>query len=109
VHYDIVYNNILHKYVLCSIIYVNILIDKKVETMTGKEAKKRIEKQFKRQNEHIKENYDRVSVTLPKGTKDRIKALGLSMNGYINKLVLEDLERLEAAQEPRDIVGVIIE
>ena len=64
---------------------------------------------YKKQNDKIKENYDRISVTLPKGTKDRVKALGLSMNGDINKLVLEDLERLEAAQEPRDIVGVIVE
>ena len=77
--------------------------------MTGKEAKKRLENQYKRQNDHIKNTYDRISVTLPKGTKDRVKALGLSMNGYINKLVLEDLEKLEAAAAPRDIVGIIIE
>ena len=63
--------------------------------MTGKEAQKRIAKQYKRQNEYIKDNYDRVSVTLPKGTKDRIKALGLTVNGIINDLVLAELERLE--------------
>lgn len=63
--------------------------------MTGKEAQKRIAKQYKRQNEYIKDNYDRVSVTLPKGTKDRIKALGLTVNGIINDLVLSELERLE--------------
>lgn len=63
--------------------------------MTGKEAQKRIAKQYKRQNEYIKDNYDRVSVTLPKGTKDRIKALGLTVNGIINDVVLAELERLE--------------
>ena len=63
--------------------------------MQGKEAKKRLENQYKRQNEHIKENYDRVSVTLPKGTKERIQAQGLTVNGYINMLVLEDLKRKE--------------
>lgn len=63
--------------------------------MTGKEAKKRLEKQYKRQNEHIKENYDRVSITLPKGTKDRIKSTGESINAYISRLVLEDLKRME--------------
>ena len=63
--------------------------------MTGKEAQKRIVKQYKRQNEYIKGNYDRVSATLPKGTTDRIKALGLSINGFINDLVLAELERLE--------------
>lgn len=63
--------------------------------MTGKEAQKRIVKQYKRQNEYIKGNYDRVSATLPKGTTERIKALGLSVNGLINSLVLAELERLE--------------
>ena len=63
--------------------------------MTGKEAQKRILKQYKRQNEYIKGKYDRVSATLPKGTTERIKALGLSVNGLINKLVLAELERLE--------------
>lgn len=41
------------------------------------------------------QNYDRVSATLPKGTTERIKALGLSINGFINDLVLAELERLE--------------
>lgn len=59
--------------------------------MTGKEAKERLEKQYKRQNEHIKENYDRISITLPKGTKERIKSKGESINGYITRLVLTDL------------------
>ena len=61
--------------------------------MTGKEAKERLEKQYKRQNEHIKENYDRISITLPKGTKDRIKSKGESINGYITRLVLTDLDK----------------
>lgn len=63
--------------------------------MTGKEAIERLEKQYKRQNEHIKENYDRVSITLPKGTKERIKATGESINGFIIRSVLADLDRLE--------------
>ena len=61
--------------------------------MTGKEAKERLEKQYKRQNEHIKENYDRISITLPKGTKERIKSKGDSINGYITRLVLADLDK----------------
>ena len=51
------------------------------------------EKQYKRQNEHIKENYDRISITLPKGTKERIKSKGESINGYITRLVLTDLDK----------------
>ena len=61
--------------------------------MTGKEAKERLEKQYKRQNEHIKENYDRISITLPKGTKERIKSKGESINGYITRLVLTDIDK----------------
>ena len=68
--------------------------------MTGKEAIERLEKQYKRQNEHIKENYDRVSITLPKGTKERIKAKGESVNGYITRLVLSDLGEEKAEQAP---------
>lgn len=60
--------------------------------MQGKDAKKRLESQYRRQNEHIRANYDRVSITLPKGTKERIQATGESINGYINRLVAEDLE-----------------
>lgn len=64
--------------------------------MNGKEAKQRLEKQYKRQNKHIKETYDRVSVTLPKGTKERIKAKGESINGYITRLVIADLDEPES-------------
>ena len=56
-----------------------------VKASKKKEAKK----------EARKGNYDRVSATLPKGTTERIKALGLSINGFINDLVLAELERLE--------------
>lgn len=68
--------------------------------MTGKEAKERLEKQYRRQNEHIKEKYDRVSITLPKGTKERIKASGETVNGYITRLVISDLDRIESGKLP---------
>lgn len=59
-------------------------------------AKEYLSKRYKTQNDKIKENYDRISVVLPKGTKEKIKALtGLSCNAYINNLVMADLERLE--------------
>lgn len=70
-------------------------------TIDPKKAVERLQKQYKNQNEYIKNNFDRVSITLPKGTKERIKNTGESLNGYINRLVLADLERLEvnSAQE----------
>ena len=67
--------------------------------MTGTEAQKRLEKQYKRQNEFIKSTYDRISVTLPKGTKERIKAKGESVNGYITRIVLADLERTDPQKD----------
>ena len=67
----------------------------KLQDMTRKELQDHLQKRYKDQNEKIKENYDRLSATLPKGTKERIQATGESVNGYITRLVLEDLERKE--------------
>ena len=59
-------------------------------------------RRVKAQNERIKESYDRISVTLPKGTKERIQAQGLTINGFVNELVLAELKRLEAPTVPKD-------
>lgn len=66
--------------------------------MDDKEKQKleNLNARYKKQNEAIKENYDRVSVTLPKGTKERIKAKGESINGYITRLVLANLDESES-------------
>ena len=52
------------------------------------------EKRNKRQNEFIKNAYDRVNLTLPKGKKEEYQARaemqGLSLNAYINKLLEAD-------------------
>lgn len=55
----------------------------------------RLNARYKRQNEAMREKYDRVSATLPKGTVKRIQALNLTVNGLINDLVMSELERLE--------------
>ena len=70
-----------------------------VKEKSKKELQEYLTNRYKKQNDRIKEEYDRISVTLPKGTKDRIKAQGLTVNGYINKLVLEDLEKLERKKQ----------
>lgn len=59
------------------------------------EMLEKYKKRIKAQNEAAKENWDIVSCRLPKGTKKRIKALGLSVNGVINKSVLSFLECME--------------
>ena len=71
--------------------------------MDGKQAIKVLQKQYRRQNEYIKQNYDRVSITLPKGTKDRIQAAGETANGLIKRLVLNWLDtHQERTQAPED-------
>lgn len=46
-------------------------------------------------NQHIKENYDRINFTIPKGEKDRIRQaaseLKMSVNEYLYALVCDDL------------------
>lgn len=39
-----------------------------------------------------KKNYDRILVKFPKGTKEKIKETGETVNGFINKAVLNRLE-----------------
>lgn len=47
--------------------------------------------QIKYQNEFIKQKYDRVNLTVPKGKKEKIKAAakaaGQSVNEYINSAI----------------------
>jgi hypothetical protein len=67
--------------------------------MKASDAKKTLTNQYKRQNTFIKDNYDRVSITLPKGTKEKIKASGYSINGLINELVFDFLNQQENKAE----------
>lgn len=62
---------------------------------TDKEMLDNYKARIKRQNNAIRENYDRISATLPKGTIDRIKSLGLTVNGVVNECVLAYLEEAE--------------
>lgn len=51
----------------------------------------------KAQNKYISKAYDRINLTVPKGQKDAIKAhaesSGESVNGYINRLIVEDMAK----------------
>ena len=42
---------------------------------------------------------DVVRVLLPKGTKDMIRSTGESINGFINRVVLSELQRLECQED----------
>lgn len=64
--------------------------------MTEKRAKNTLEKRYKKQNDYNKIKYDRVSVMLPAGVRDRLRAAGVvSLNGFIVDLVLSELEKME--------------
>lgn len=54
-------------------------------------------------NKFIKEAYDRINLTTPKGRKAEIQAhaeaRGESVNGFINRAILEAIERDKEAGE----------
>lgn len=66
--------------------------------MDEKTAAERLQKQYKSQNEFIKNNYDRINLTTPSGTKERIKSVigpAASVNGWINGIIEKELKRAE--------------
>lgn len=69
---------------------------------TDKEIAEKARERARKQNEAAKNNWDCITCRLPKGTKERIQAQGLTINGFVNELVLAELERLEAPTAPKD-------
>ena len=59
-----------------------------VKLTVSKAAQKATEK-------YSQKNYDRVLVKFPKGTKDKIKETGETVNGFINKAVMDRLKQSE--------------
>lgn len=56
---------------------------------------------IKRQNDAVKNNYDKISCTIPKGTKDKIRSHGYSLNTFVNEAIRRYLAYLEP-EEPVD-------
>lgn len=60
--------------------------------------------QQKATNKYISKAYDRVNLTLPKGQKDELQAhamaQGESVNAFINRAIMETMERDSTAQRP---------
>lgn len=58
--------------------------------------------QQKAVNKYVKQNYDRVNVTMPKGKKDEYKlhaqSKGLSLNAYIISLIETDIKKEEQGE-----------
>lgn len=59
-----------------------------MEIAVSKAAQKATEK-------YAKENYDRILVKFPKGTKEQIQGTGETVNGFINKAVADRLKQAE--------------
>ena len=59
-------------------------------------TKSSLKERYAKQNKYIEEHYDRTTITFPGGTKERIKALGTSVNSFVVNLVLEKLNELES-------------
>ena len=55
------------------------------------------ERKAKWQNDYIAKTYDRINLTVPKGEKEKIKAHAASkdesVNGYIYRLIKEDMQK----------------
>mgnify|MGYP003378440943 FL=1 len=62
--------------------------------------------QQKATNKYISKAYDRVNLTLPKGQKDEIQAhaaaQGESVNAFINRAIMEAMERDKADRGLQD-------
>jgi len=58
-------------------------------------------------NKYIDTHYDRINLTVPKGTKERIQTAaqinGESVNAFINRLIDTELERINQAGGGYDI------
>ncbi len=66
-----------------------------------KEQLEKLKVRYKKQNDKIRNNYDRISVTLPKGMKEEIKTkTGKSINAFINELVENELKKYESDKAP---------
>lgn len=54
-------------------------------------------------NKYMRENYDRINLTMPKGRKEAIQEIaasqGMSMNAYINAAIDDKMERDSVQKE----------
>lgn len=63
------------------------------------DAKRKLEAQYNRQNEYNKKNYERVSLMLPAGEREKVRAAAesqnMSMNAYIIEAIKEKMKNIE--------------
>lgn len=66
-------------------LFTSVAVQMEVVKITVSKAQQRATEKY------AKENYDRILVKFPKGTKQQIQATGETVNGFINKAVAERL------------------
>ena len=64
-----------------------------MNTRTDEEKLNTLKKRQDKQNQYIKNRYDRVSVVLPKGYKELINSSGATLNGFVTEAVNAELKR----------------
>lgn len=70
-----------------------LILNKGVIYITVSKAQQRATKEWE------KRNYDSVNLRLPKGTKERIKNVSKTVNGFIVAATLEKLEKEESEEK----------
>lgn len=64
--------------------------------------------QQKAVNKYVREKYDRINITMPKGRKEILQkaseALGLSVNAFINEAIQERLDREKAVTSDSEVL-----
>lgn len=61
------------------------------KTKKAFQALERQQKQYKRQNDYIKENYFRTTITIDRNIAAIVKENEKSFNGYVTELIKRDL------------------
>ena len=96
-----IYTNILLMYNICKVeketLYFTAPIIEKKEGTVMSEESKTSKAQQKAVNKYVKNNYDRINVTFPKGRKEKIRSYaeshGESVNAFIVRAVNDTMER----------------
>lgn len=73
---------------------------------------KNSEARIKANNKYNDKAYDRINIAVPKGNKARLQEIanryGLSVNGYLNRLIDEAMVREEACLDVEDSTGGVV-
>lgn len=71
-------------------------------------AVERLQRQYNKQNEYIRNNYKRISLTIKNDIYEKIEKFYISkdanfkMNSYINNLILKDIQEQEQKQRTEE-------